>query len=775
MRKFILAAAALLSLTSAACAAFAIFQTYSVLAVPQITCDMGTGIASVGGPCASPPATCNGDVQSATRTVTMVASPAPANKNLNVSVNTFSSGDVGKTIRVPGAAGGAGTLVTTISAFVDAQNVTLALPAVTAVSGVSTDLIYGMDDSPAFAQFNVWALANQGSNNQVVQAFAASGNCWFGTQQGGGAIKWVAGIKNLVVEGYGTTLNGLTIGWYAGDATANTGSSICHKGIAESTGCTARIDTVSAGSSQVVLTSTSFGAGYLSRFSATPEATGNWILIAQLNPQAITNPNGSGYPPNPVSFEWRQISSIDGGTGTITLTTPLTNSYLSTWPNYSSGNAGESDAGGPATIYAMGANWNTRVEYKNLTMQTVGQLNGSGRFVTYRNVSFDGSVPQGPTNNCGAIPSQNEIFAAYNTDWTYCTIETDKITTNMVLDTINANRVDFQSSSIINLTMTGSTIPNSMFGTAQNNIITDTSIGTFRPGSNSYGNTNKVVCTRCDVTTFEGTGGIIQNNSPTLYSMSGGVISFLNADVTGAGPPSRIFAPIPGNVFYNVGGSFAGTIGLFNAQTLMQDATNTYVQTNEAGGFPTFSGFAGVLRTHPAPQFTCDDCAGDATFVAMNTQLGAIPLAPLGEFSSRSYTPTVQTNNIGTLIARGRIVSLTIDVTTASTSSGSPVLQPTGQAHNETVKQSDWTAYDWIPIINLKQAGTRVITPSGTTCNGVPGACAGDTCSLPASGCYSLPEAVWIKENLQPGVFGTFNGTNPQFTITIQTDQGVVP
>lgn len=37
------------------------------------------------------------------------------------------------------------------------------------------------------------------------------------------------------------------------------------------------------------------------------------------------------------------------------------------------------------------------------------------------------------------------------------------------------------------------------------------------------------------------------------------------------------------------------------------------------------------------------------------------------------------------------------------------------------------------------------------------------------------PEAVWIKNGIGPTLAGTMSGgVNPQFTITIETDQGVV-
>jgi hypothetical protein len=805
MRKWILALAGLLISASAQAhvsavpfpeigalqdahkAAFSIVQTYLPPATSQITCNMATGVASVNSPCTTPPSlgTCNGDVQTVTRT-TSINSASPT---LNVSTSTFTVGDVGKTIIVPGAGSGGDSLTATIlaSPAPTATQVTLSANASTTLSSVSTALIYGNDDTPVFAAFNVWALANQ-STNQVVQNFAASSSCWFGTQVGGGQIKWVAGIKNLLVEGNSSTLDALTIPFYAGDAAAGTGSSICHKGLTDVAGCTARIQTVSAGSSTIQLTGASLAAGYISRFSAVAGATGNWILVAGLNSQAVLNPNSSGYPPSATYFEWRQITAINVGTGVITLNSPLTYAYLDTWPNYSSGNSGEADAGGPGTIYAMGANWNTTVEYKNLTIKTLGQLNGSGRNVIWRNVSFAGSTPQGPTNNCGAFASMNDSWSAINSNWGPCTIESDKLAVNMTLDTVTANRVDFQSTAITNFTASNSNLT-SLIGTARINTITDTTIGTLKPGSTAYGNSSKFVCTRCTVTTLDTTGGVSQGTLSD-YSKVGSVLQFLNSANTGTAPPSRIFAPVGASnshVMYIVAGSFSGPIGMMNVSALTQDATNTYAQTSDTVAFPPpFTSGSGAvccsqIQAHPAPQFTNDtpDIASDPTFYAMSVQNGATPLAPFAQFSKRSFTPSAS-GILGTMLTMGRLVSITIDVTVASTHSGAITLSPLEQFNNETVNQSTWAPYSWALSINLKQAGKRVITPSGTTCDTgggpVGGACAGDTCTTPASGCYTPPAAVWFKSAIRPTAGGGFSGgVNPQFTITIQTDQGVVP
>ena len=67
---------------------------------------------------------------------------------------------------------------------------------------------------------------------------------------------------------------------------------------------------------------------------------------------------------------------------------------------------------------------------------------------------------------------------------------------------------------------------------------------------------------------------------------------------------------VPGaNIFYAAPGY--KSIGLFQARAITQDATNTYIRTNEVGGFPTIASPIQFISIGSA-QFTCDACTGDA-------------------------------------------------------------------------------------------------------------------------------------------------------------------
>lgn len=671
-------------------AAFGIFQTYVIPPTPQITCNLVTGVASVGGPCTSG-ATCNGSA----------------------------------------------------------------------------------DTAPAFWQFRTWALANQaGGSNQVVLNIPTGSNCVFNSNAGtvGGFLNgtpntFVAGIRNLIIDGgAGATLSVGTTGFWLG----NYGQ--CQNGIAQPAGCSARIQSVSAGSSTVTFTAASYAAGYVSRY-----AVGDPLLIAGLNPQDLYNVP-YGYPSNFHYFEHRLITSICNNTGAcpgavvITLDRPLTNSYLDTWPLINSGDGLEADAGGPATIYKLGfpgAEWNSTLDYRNLTIYTTGnQIYTNVRYNYWRNVTFTGAGK-------GAIPSQNEYWYGSNITWPITDIEIDKSIGTFVCDTCAIHIMDFQSSSVNLFQLSNSTVAVNLVGGGKRTEITDTSITNWRPGTVAYGNIpGPVICTRCNVSNFLSAFGIEQTSDPSPYSMSGGVISFLNTAMSGSGPAQRWIAPVPGTYFFGTNGSsgFFTTMQAFSVSGLTQDATNVYAQTNQAGGFPDYANltpFAGTrieIRSSGAPQFTCDACTGDPQLVAYNIQNGATPLAPIATYSKMSYTPSAGNADVEVNYAIGKLVSLTIDVTQAYTGSGAVTLQPAAFL-NPTVKQSDWTNFDWMYSINLKQAGTRVITPSGVTCNGSPGGCSGDLN-------LTVPEAIWLWGGIGGYINGAFSGgVNPQFTITLRTDQ----
>lgn len=692
-------------------------------------------------------AACNGDVVTVTRAVSI----ARGARALSVSDDTFSSGDVGKAIAIPGAGNGGGRLFATIASFANAQSVILDRGAATGLSAVSKEISYGTDDAPKFMAFNKWARENQGTK-QVVLTVPKGANCWFGSSVWSALVSlgnaWAAGINNLVVEGGGATLNSTGgAGFWLG------GRGVCQAGIAAANGCSARIETAQAGAKQITLTPSSLAAGYIKRFPV-----GKWLMLGGLDTQGLWKAP-YGFPPNQTFFEWRQVTAVDAATGVITLDRPLSNAYLSTWPSYNQGSNFEADNGGPATIWAVHDTWNVTLEYRGLTINQEGQTYSPGRHVTYRGVTFGGWH--------GGIPTQNETWSAINTSFANVNLEIDKLIGTVRMDGVTIRKIVFQSSSTDLFIMKNSTVTDRLDGGGKRTEITDSKLNNFGPGIWAYGGTSgATICTRCNIATFNFEFGIFQNDNPSPYSMSNGVISFPNAAASGPGPAQRW--AVPGtHVFWTVPGYL--TIGLFQVRALTQDAQNTYIHTDRPEGFPTLASPI-FFRTHPSTKFTCDACTGDPALVATTLQSGATPLAPLATYSRRSYAPTGPSKNLGSLIVKGKLVSLTINVTQAYAGPGPAILNPTGEFHNFTVKQSDWSKYDWWPTINLKVAGERVITPTGVSCDGVPGGCSGDLN-------LKVPEAVWIQGGIGPSLPSKISsdGVLPKFTISARTDQGILP
>ena len=63
-------------------------------------------------------------------------------------------------------------------------------------------------------------------------------------------------------------------------------------------------------------------------------------------------------------------------------------------------------------------------------------------------------------------------------------------------------------------------------------------------------------------------------------------------------------------------------------QTLQWGTSNTYIETNQPGGFPNLSAFSAgsvQLKVMGSWNFTCDACTGDPNAVGASIQAGATP------------------------------------------------------------------------------------------------------------------------------------------------------
>lgn len=576
------------------------------------------------------------------------------------------------------------------------------------------------DAAPAFAAFNTWARAQ----TLPVQLTIPSGSvCSFRTAA---AQWWAKGIKNLLVLGYGATISNDGGGFFLGAS-----------GVVQDNAHSARLATVAAGSSSVKLLT----AGQTSLF-----AVGRYALITGFDLM------GYGYPPNPHFFEYVQITGVDPGTGTVTFGAPLKNTYKSTWPLYFAGSNFEADQGGPATLYALDPSWDTTIEYRGLTVvNNSNQTYANGKSITYTDATFTGT-------NC-AIPTQNLLWQAINTNMSNCSMEADKLVDTIVLNGVTIASIAFQSSSINLLSMSNTTVTSWMNGTPKKAIISNSYIAAFRPGTYAYGRTDEVVCTNCALPAISALGMFVKGPNGagvnTGYTMQNGVIAIPNSQ----GPAAWA---VPGTNLMWAGADETETA--FQVVDVTQDATNTYVKTTLSGGFPQVPtyGTALYIRVHPAPKFTCTSCTGSQdAFDLSQAPAGA----PIYSYSKRTYDGSLVGDATPAKLW-GKLVSMKVNVATPYTGvASSATFNVAGQFHYATIEASGAT-YDYVPVIDLKSPGVRLVTPSSTT-----GQAIGDAA-------LTVPEAVWFSGSTVPHMNADMSAESsavwPTITVEITTDQGII-
>ena len=686
------------------------------------------------------------------------------------------------------------------------QTANIAIPAITTCD-ITTGACTGQDagtglftaatcdgvanDVAAFNSFNTFAVATTTNiNGQLFELFIPSGKICRWTTGNVNVNLVMTGIKNGRISGYGATFQNPTgSGFRLGPASQPGG--ICQKGLTDAAGCSARINSVSAGSTSVTITNTA----YCSRF-----VTGQWAVVTGFDLQGGYQ-SVFGEPPNPHFLDFVQIGSTAAcaGTGVIQLGSSLTNSYLSTWPEFSAGGATGSDKGGPATIYALVSDWGGAVDIRGLTIDSPGnQTIIHGKSVSIRDVIMTGS-------DC-VIPSQNDTFTMINSTGTSCTVEVDKIINNLTYSGTTLRRLSFQSSSSNTLTWNGGSLILDLNGTPKVANISNLTTPTLRLGPYAYGTPTSATCTNCIITDQITGFGLVEKGGAgdpganIFYTVSSGVFSYpLNVNVAnltdnGSGKvrltvgdstgwkstaratrnglfsacsapspcsnPAVLLTVVNGTTIdlteYNFsdvtwsgsgslsnsaeqerwaipGTNFAATGGTGPAQFYQVTSTALSgnfisIDTTVSGAYPTVPLTSGKsFILVQAPSWTCSNCSGNAQAVDFS---GAPPNTPLFSYSARSYTNSTPLVN-STLW--GKVTSITINVTQAYTGATNPMrFNPS----TVTVIPAGTTS-NWNVNINLRQAGLRTITPAGVTCDTgggpVAGGCTGD-------GALTLPD-----------------------------------
>lgn len=678
----------------------------------------------------------------------------------------FVSGDTGKYILIhgPGSGGFDGTWLFTTMTFVSSSQVTLGTNATKTLTAASAYCAWGNDDGPAFRAFNTWA---QAQSDSITLTLGTSKKFIFATGEAaprGGSLSWGV-TQTLTIQGTGSSSTkliycgvsgsfgfGATNYLKSGDGTWG-GSSIF----------TARLNTVLAGSSQALCKTIA---------DASLFTTNTWALLSS------TDLMGTGQPPNPFLFEYVYMTNVNTGSGVITFQNSVSNAYLDTLPNFSAGTAGaQPDEGGPATLYVLDPGWNVDATFQGFTfINGFGQATTKARKLVFRDVT----VP----DTAGLIPTGSKAVEFYNCNLSSYQMEIDKITESVIFDATVTGQLLFQSSIDRVIIRNGSTI-SSLNGTPRFLEVYNSTVGNVGLGATSFGRTDSFITSG---STFNGTftysgatdsgdnTGVLQ----TDYTLSSsGVITMPRS----GRPYAGLRWAVPGTRCYFTGRETTGSLRTvdwgptFTVRSVTADATNIYVQTD----WPYTSGFQSwMTRINVVPSQYLSFGSDTVSSTVEVQRLMAATAASRG-IPGTYVTAALNGGNCGTDVGSssiavtpqtgGKLISLTVNVTTPYTG-----IAPTlnwGKATQFVLAAGGASFVTWNPRLDLKTAGTRVITPSGVT--GTAGADAN----------LSLPSAdAWLSHWLSSMSTGSTDirteyagnpSVGPVFTVEMILDQGFIP
>ena len=527
-------------------------------------------------------------------------------------------------------------------------------------NGTSSDFV-------AFRSFRNWALAQKGWVGLVIPP--SSGHYITGGPYGGRVSNTpFFGIKKLVVSGYGASMDGLH-----GIALMNN-PEYRHK-----------IRSVKAGSTTVEL---------LDRASVRFLSVGSMVLLAGLDLQG-----GWGFPPNSHFNEWHRIKSISGWR--ITFEKPIKYDYMDDWPRYFEGNQHELGGIGPAAICRTVPEWDCEHRIYGLRSISTGQTYYFIRKAVLVDVKHDAH---------GWIIGASDDHQIIGQDHTASQMEVDKLTAKALIGEYEpANRaILVQSSSVDELHVRGGT--RWINGTARHTLITGGSSNSIVLGPIAYGISEEITI-RDRVIPGEIRGQPSLGVPIDAFTFENGVLRYANYKQT-----PQWFVP--------------GAVGVIRARNMDHHIFRILrvrsengringpilLETNISGSsLPALQGGpanTAILR-HSAPNLTVERCTGGPAAEELSL---VPPNSPFGIFTRRTYTGSPHSQvGVRTGYLCGRLVHLKINVIQPYTGNvASKYTLKLGQ-FGYGVVNADKTGKGTNFIINLRNAGERMITPDGVT------------------------------------------------------------
>jgi hypothetical protein len=483
------------------------------------------------------------------------------------------------------------------------------------------------------------------------------------------------GIRRLKVNGYGVKIRYGTNGWTFGcpvtyNATNTTG--------------TALIAAADQGDTSVTL---------LDVGDATKFAADGWLWVTALDMQGT----GSN-PPNHWFSEYVQISSISGTT--INLKTPLKNSYAITYPAYDDTPINQ---GGPATIRAQPASWDTHIEMCGVEFIDTGNvnINGWGRSIHYTDCIFTSGYPLFTMHQKASFVGCKSVSGSW---------DLDKNIEHLLLKDSQIGVVTCESASIERMVIDNCTIKQ-LWGTPKNVHIRDSHITTLNVGPRGYGYTKSVLIENSCIQSLQDNGNFM-DDADGNWTLTDGVLSQANSAnnswsnywaIPGAKlrfqrqsglrpyPPTFTVLDVAAG-----GGGGIGT-GTIDVTTTLPSAYSTEID---------------YIRAIPCNEITVRGCYGSKRI----QELSRAPAGkPMHTYNYAVLTGNCNSSNDVTFDAYGYLVMLRINVLRAYTGSAAATLALTAsnleKVANATLTSSSVSGLS----IDLATAGERIISPNGNS------------------------------------------------------------